>query len=112
MPAVTWYPFDEDSTIGTLGSEKGTIICDEEHPDGARITLERDGFAPFAITCGIYGWMVHTRFFSNQPEAQQAYDEMKIELDKVLGLIPSPEDFEEKSHVAIDAIGRFIERFP
>jgi hypothetical protein len=35
----------------------------------ARITLERDGHQPFAITCGSYGWMVHTSFFSGEEEA-------------------------------------------
>ena len=42
-------------------SEGGVILRELEHPDGARIALERGGaVSPFAITCGIYGWMVHT----------------------------------------------------
>ena len=59
-----WHPFEDGASIGQAGSEGGVIVRDDEHPWGARITLERDGgFAPFALTCGIYGWMVHTRWF-------------------------------------------------
>ena len=65
-----WEPFDNGGTIGQEGSENGTIISDEEHLRGARITLERTTpTAPFAITCGVYGWMVHTRFVSTEAEA-------------------------------------------
>jgi hypothetical protein len=63
----TWSRFvDEKGAPAVTGSEGGTIVLDEEHGLGARITLEKDGaIAPFTITCGIYGWMAHTRFFSN-----------------------------------------------
>lgn len=62
-PGMTgWIPFENGTTVGTTGSEGGTILRDELHPDGARITLERTA-SQFAITCGVYGWMVHTRFF-------------------------------------------------
>jgi len=59
-----WDPFDSGTTIGQTGSESGRIMRDEQHSRGARITLERDTrAAPFAITCGAYGWMVHACFF-------------------------------------------------
>jgi hypothetical protein len=58
----SWHSFENGGTLGQAGSEEGTILRDEEHPLGARISLERDcRVAPFAITCGIYGWMLHTR---------------------------------------------------
>ena len=64
---MSWQPFDDGKTIGQRGSEKGIIVGDEEHLEGARVTLEQDGeAAPYAITCGIYGWMVHTRFFGGE----------------------------------------------
>ena len=76
-----WYPFDTGSTIGTIGSESGTIIRDEEHPAGTRITLERGGrTAPFAITCGIYGCFYHTVFIGSESEASTTYDAMKPRL--------------------------------
>jgi len=48
---MSWYAFDNEKSIGQRGSESGTIIRDEEHGDGARITLEGDGqTAPFWAT--------------------------------------------------------------
>jgi len=88
-----WYAYDNESTIGRNGSEAGVILRDEEHPDGARITLERDGRAiPFAITCGIYGWMVHTHYCGTLAEAEQDYAAMKIELTAILGRIPDKDN--------------------
>jgi hypothetical protein len=58
----SWLPLENGGTLGQTGSEEGTIVRDQEHPLGARISLERDcRVAPFAITFGIYGWMLHTR---------------------------------------------------
>lgn len=56
-----WEPCEDGRTIGQLGSENGAILVDEEHPDGARITLEEcDSYC--TVTCGILGGMVHTSF--------------------------------------------------
>ncbi|HMV46274.1 MAG TPA: hypothetical protein PLD20_03350 [Blastocatellia bacterium] len=90
---MTWENFDKGQLIGTRGSEQGIILRDEEHSDGARITLERDGYsAPFSITSGIYGWIVHTSFFSTQQDAQTAFEEMKAELSEILHAIPNEND--------------------
>jgi hypothetical protein len=112
---MSWYPFDNGKSIGQRGSENGIIIRDEEHGDGARITLERDGhIAPFAITCGIYVWMFHTRFFSNEPEAQCEFESMKSELARICSTIPLTTDPEvgSKSRAVADAISEFVRRFP
>jgi hypothetical protein len=78
MAETSWRPFEDGGTLGHYGSEQGTIFHDEEHPFGARITLERaTQTAPFAITCGIYGWMLHTRFFGSENEANSQYEQMK-----------------------------------
>jgi hypothetical protein len=87
-----WQPFDNGRMIGISGSEKGIILLDEEHVDGARITLERDGYTPFAITCGIYGWMVHTRFFANEEDARRGYEDMKQALDSIIQSVPLESD--------------------
>jgi hypothetical protein len=80
-----WLTFDNGHTIGTPGSESGIITRDEEHAAGARITLECDApSAPFAITCGIYGCMVHTRFFGHEAEATRAFEDMKQALDRIM----------------------------
>jgi len=106
---MSWNAFDNGKTIGQRGSESGRIIRDEEHTDGARITLERDGqTAPFAITCGIYGWMVHTRFFGAESEAQSAFESMRPELTRILSTIPLTADPE----VVSKSISDFVERFP
>lgn len=109
-----WVPFDGGQSIGQEGSEHGIIVRDEEHDDGARITLERDGYAPYAITCGIYGWMCHTCFFSTEPSAQQAFEAMKHGLSDILALIPAEADeqADQKASVVIDAISRFVDAFP
>jgi len=75
-----WYPYDDGKTISTKGSEEGVIILDEEFSNEARITLEKDGWTPYAITCGIYGMMAHTAFASTETEAVEKYSSMKKEI--------------------------------
>ena len=110
-----WHSFEGGKSIGQTGSEDGIIIRDEEHIEGARITLERDGWiAPFSITCGIYGWMVHTRYFSSESGAQQEVDKMRVSLDEILSLIPLLEDpaLNAKMEAATQAISNFVEQYP
>lgn len=112
---MNWHPFDNGQSIGQLGSENGRIVRDEEHGDGARITLERDGqIAAFAITCGIYGWMAHTRFFGTESEAQGEFERMKRDLAKIVDTIPlvTDHEVEAKSRGVSQAISAFVERFP
>lgn len=112
---MSWSPFQGGETIGQVGSESGVITRDQEHDLGARITLERDGStAPFSITCRIYGWMLHTRFFGSESEATVEYDRMKDALAEVLGMIPLAEDPEvsAKSRRVSEAISGFVARYP
>lgn len=112
---MSWNAFDNGRSIGQRGSESGTIVRDEEHGDGARITLEQDGkTAPFAITCGIYGWMVHTRFFGTESEAQTEFDSMRAELVRIVGTIPLATDpeIDAKIRVVSQSLSEFIEKFP
>jgi hypothetical protein len=105
-----WRPFDSGSSVGAVGSEGGCIVRDDEHPGGARITIERGGqIAPFSITCGVYGWMVHTRFFTTEAEAQDECAAMKTALaDLVIALNGSDGDMDAASAMC----ARFVERFP
>jgi hypothetical protein len=115
MTDMGWHPFDAGRTLGQSGSEDGIILLDEEHSDGARITLERDcRNIPFAITCGIYGWMVHTRYFPTEELARQAYKEMKLELVNILQIIPYEDDPElwTKIDGVVSATHDFVQRFP
>lgn len=93
------------------GSEEGIILRDEEHPQEARITLERDTrTAPFAITCGIYGCMMHTRFFSLESEATSQYDTMKIALAVLL--LTEVEGGPEGCRTFTDSLTAFVETYP
>ncbi len=112
---MAWRAFDDGRTIGSSGSEQGVIVRDDEHDDGARITLERDcAIAPYAITSGIYGWMVHTCFFSRRAEAEQAYDEMQAALGRIVDALPrlGDPDARNKSYEASVAMAAFAERYP
>ncbi len=108
---AVWYPFENGATLGQKGSEEGIILRDEEHPQEARITLERDTrTAPFAITCGIYGCMMHTRFFSLESEATSQYDTMKIALAVLL--LTEVEGGPEGCRTFTDSLTAFVETYP
>jgi hypothetical protein len=79
-------------TIGQKGSESGETLRHEEHSLGARITLERNApIAPWVITCGIYRWMFHTRFFGSEDEAISEYNKMKISLSEIRAPFGDPD---------------------
>ncbi len=104
MPNASWQPVDDGATLGQTGSESGIILCDEEHSHGARITLEKGGdIAPFSITCGVYGVLVHTRFFADEAEGQKAYDLMKPGLASIAA---------GDALDASTAASEFVEQFP
>ena len=80
-----------------------------------RISLERGGaIAPFAITCGIYGWMMHTRFFAAEAQAGAAYDAMKADLAAIMEALPLKGEAEEaaKTSASMASIGAFVDKYP
>lgn len=86
----TYYMEDEftDFVRFPVGSywvySQGKILKDEEHPMGARVTLEDKGHvAPFAITLGIYGRMFHTEFFSTADQSLKCFDLYKEKIEQV-----------------------------
>ncbi|HEV2666527.1 MAG TPA: hypothetical protein VG324_16535 [Blastocatellia bacterium] len=108
-----WREFNKGQSIGERGSESGIIIRDEEHDGGARVTLERGGYTPFSITCGIYGWMAHTAFFASEYAAQKTFERIKIEIENILRLIPTAKDPEAdaKSDAVSNAIVALVSKF-
>lgn len=112
--SMDWLPFDDGASIGDSGSEGGVILRDDEYRGAARITLERGGFAPFSITCGVYGSMVHTRFFSTLAEAEREYERMQPDLAAIVDSLPltADPDADAKMDAVIAAIGRFVDQFP
>ncbi|MGO8944401.1 MAG: hypothetical protein ACLQJ7_12095 [Syntrophobacteraceae bacterium] len=110
-----WQPYEAGTTLGERGSENGIILSDHEHELGARITLERETrVAPFAITCGVYGWMLHTRFFGSEAEALADYGLMQDGLSLIVDLIPFADDpdVDAKRRALIEAMNDFVSRFP
>ncbi|MBE9577245.1 hypothetical protein [Flavobacterium proteolyticum] len=88
-----WSDFENGETIGTKGSESGTIILDIENSNGARLTLEKEcGSIPFAITIGIYGLMFHTHFESELEKANEYVTETKYRVNKIFDLYDVSED--------------------
>jgi hypothetical protein len=113
MTDSPWHPAENGATIGHPGSEQGVTLSDEEHDLGARITLERDTrVAPFAITCGIYGWMLHTRFFGAQDEAETQYDAMKNALAALLEAADKAADADAGDKLLMDGVSKFVETYP
>jgi hypothetical protein len=84
-----WQPAHGGSTLGMAGSEGGVIVRDETYTEQARLTLEQDESRSFfAITCGVSGWMVHTRYFGDATEAHAAFEEMQPALVELLSRLP------------------------
>ncbi len=107
---MNWKAFNTGHSIGEKGSENGIVIRDEEYLDCSRITLEKDSpTAPFAITCGIYGWMVHTRYFPNHEQANLEFEQMKGELARIVLLLSNQKD---KSENITSELKNFIAIFP
>ncbi|MBE5851160.1 MAG: hypothetical protein E7298_13675 [Lachnospiraceae bacterium] len=69
-------------TTGTKGSENGIIIKDEEYDGACRLTLEKCE-RYYAITCGVYGAMVHTAFFG-EDDYNDKYESIKKDLQEFM----------------------------
>ena len=113
MTGSSWVPSEDGVTLGLRGSEEGIVTRDEEHVLGARITLEREAsVAPFAITCGIYGWMMHTRFFDSEAEAEEQYDLMKNSLSELMEAAERTASVDGGRQVLMDGIHKFVGEYP
>jgi hypothetical protein len=112
---IQWDTFEDGMTLGKPGPEAGRIVRDEDYDDAARITLERDGrAAPFAITCSLYGWLMHTRFFSDADVAQAEYERMQLALGEIAAHIPdvNAPDLDAGLRTVSGAIREFVAKFP
>jgi len=80
-----WHVFEKGRPVGQQGSENSTIVMDEEHAWGARITLARNsGVAPWSITCSVYGTFMHTAIATSENEAKIKYSNMKRDLVSIM----------------------------
>lgn len=108
-----WGPYEDGATVGMRGAEGGTIVIDIEHPLGARLTLERDCLrAPCAIDADVYGWLVHTRFFTDEGTARHQFGQMQADLENILHLLPTAETDIEGYEAFETALADFADRFP
>lgn len=103
-----WVDYDNGRSIGTSGAEGGVILRDEEHKNGARITLKH-GSNYISVSCNIYGRMDHTRFFGTLNEAQREYLSMRTALAEMIEKTLTPE---AKDIKVWEAISQFVRRFP
>lgn len=87
------------------------ILRDEEFASAARITLEQSG-SRLAVTCGVYGWMLHTRFFAARAMAEREFDEMKSILQSIVSSLPDNLGYSEAMRRTNEALNRFVERYP
>lgn len=104
-----WSLANNGSCIGEVGSEGGIIIEDEEYANQyqCRITLE-DCTHRFAITCGIYGSMVHTAFCGKE-NAYTLYDAMKKDLQFICDTF-DPDCLEDADNF-FEFINDFVDRY-
>ena len=103
-----WTAYDDGRTIGRVNSEGGVILNDEEYSKSARITLKR-GEKIVSVSCNIYGWINHTRFFSGVREAERDFVVMKKELGRIMEIIAGERIDSLKGW---EAISEFVRRFP
>ena len=96
------------------GTEGGVIVLDDVHDLGARITLETFDGGGGAITCGIYEWMMHTRFFDAEASAREAFAAMKIDMAAILQRIPlkTDPDLDDKMRASCDEMSAFVDKYP
>ncbi len=112
---AAWQPYEGGSTLGLSGSEGGTISWDEQYAGTARLTLEEDESRSFyALTCGVAGWLVHTRFFGSRDEAVAAFQEMRPALEELQARLPKedPRKQRDAARAGGALLAAFIGRFP
>lgn len=103
-----WFAYDNGKSIGKISAEGGVILRDEEHERGGRVTLKQ-GKTFISVSCHIYGWIDHTRFFHTLADAQREYVIMKNILGSMMDdLLPA-----DANNIKMwEAIANFVRRFP
>jgi len=103
-----WLAYDNGQSISRVGAEGGKILRDEEHKLGARVTLKLSENY-ISVSCSVYGWMEHTRFFGSPIDGHREYQLMKPLLANMVENILSTNDSDLKMW---EAIADFVRRFP
>lgn len=111
----SWSGVEGGSTLGLMGPEGGTIVRDEEHPAGLRLTWEEDPARSFyVVTSKVAGWLVHPRYFGSEAEASAAWEELKPALVELALSLPEagPRTLDTATREAGAKLGAFLARFP
>jgi hypothetical protein len=103
-----WNPYKNGESIGKSGKEGGVILRDEEHERGGRMTIKQ-GKNYVSVSCHIYGWMDHTRFFNSVADAQREYLIMKNAIGSMMEDILAAGANDLKMW---EAIADFVRRYP
>ena len=103
-----WVAYKDGMSIGKISAEGGVILVDEEHESGGRMTLKQ-GKTFISVSCHIYGWIDHTRFFNSINDAKREYILMKKFMTHMLEDILSAGAEDIKMW---EAIANFVRKFP
>lgn len=103
-----WVEYKQGGSIGSISAEGGVILVDEEHESGGRMTLKQ-GKTFLSVSCHIYGWIDHTRFFHSLSEAKREYILMQKFMTHMLQDILAEGADEIKMW---EAIASFVRKFP
>ena len=91
-----WRVFEEAKSPEIRGPDDRATVLDEEHSNGARITLERDATgAHWQITCSLYRVFNHSAKATSNSEALQKYADMKRDLESIMAEDPSTPCYEK-----------------
>ena len=102
-----WVPFDICADTGNYGYD-GRSIKAEEHTEGAIISLEKNGIAPYSIVVIIYQTMAHVAHFENIYDATAAYVRMKQNVHDLFEWWDSSVSVDE----VVDWCEKFVDLYP
>ena len=111
-PKPTWELFEGGQHIGSMTEEGRVVVYDEEHADGARITIERCKDETFCITCSIYRALFFVTIpYATAEEARASYAIMREEIGQAVEMLEKKGLPEDESHALLaDWANNFIEK--
>ena len=102
-----WEPFDVSASTGGYGYD-GKPLKAETHTEGALISLEKDGIAPYSIVFIIYQTLLHTARFESIDDATAAYESMKQKVQDLFEWWDSSVSVDE----VVDWCEKFVDMYP
>ena len=103
-----WFSYGNGDRVSSVSADGGVVLRDEVHEAGVRLTMKRCKSC-VSVSCSIYGWMHHIRFFDTVTDAQREFLLMKPPLANMVENILSAGKCDLKTW---DAIAEFVRLFP